>query len=187
MHYTPIPSCAGIAKVLDVTGAGRVSAGAQAACLRQLSGCDPIKARFGAISYLHRFGSSLNPHIHFHCCVTDGLFSAEAEGVKFHGIGVITEEDLQRIQQTLRRRLIGLFKRQPDQAQDLLSWRHGGGFSLDASVQVEADDRAGLERLLRYCARPIFAMERLTWVAEDRTGWFTVCPNRCQTDARNCT
>jgi hypothetical protein len=28
--------------------------------------------------------------------------------------------------------------------------------------------RAGLERLLRYCARPIFAMERLTWVAQDR-------------------
>jgi hypothetical protein len=52
--------------------------------LRHLSGCDPIKARFGAISYLHRFGSSLNPHVHFHCCVTDGLFSVEADGVKFH-------------------------------------------------------------------------------------------------------
>jgi hypothetical protein len=94
--------------------------------LRQLSGCDPIKARFGAISYLHRFGSSLNPHVHFHCCVTDGLFSAEADGVDFHGIEGITEEDLQRIQQTLRRRLIGLFKRrgllEPEQAQDLLSW-----------------------------------------------------------------
>jgi hypothetical protein len=38
---------------------------------------------------------------------------------------------------------------------------------LDASVQVEADDRAGSERLLRYCARPIFSMERLAWVAED--------------------
>ena len=94
--------------------------------LRQLSGCDHIKARFGAISYLHRFGSSLNPHIHFHCCVTDGLFSAEADGVDFHGIEAITEEDLQRIQQTLRRRIIGLFKRrgllEPEQAQDLLSW-----------------------------------------------------------------
>ena len=41
---------------------------------------------------------------------------------------------------------------EPDQAQDLLGCRHGGVFSLDASVQVEADDRAGLERLLRYCA-----------------------------------
>jgi hypothetical protein len=58
--------------------------------------------------------------------VTDGLFSVEADGVKFHGIEAITEEDLQKIQQTLRRRLIGLFKRrgllEPKQAQDLLSW-----------------------------------------------------------------
>jgi hypothetical protein len=29
------------------------------------------------------------------------------------------------------------------------AWDHGGGFSLDASVSVEAHDRQGLERLLR--------------------------------------
>jgi hypothetical protein len=34
---------------------------------------------------------------------------------------------------------------------------HEGGFSLNADVTVAAWDRAGLERLLRYCARPIFA------------------------------
>ncbi len=36
-----------------------------------------------------------------------------------------------------------------------------GGFSIDASVRIAARDRAGLERLLRYCARPPFALERL--------------------------
>jgi hypothetical protein len=35
----------------------------------------------------------------------------------------------------------------------MLSWDHGGGFSLDASVRIEATDRDGLERLIRYCAR----------------------------------
>jgi len=30
-------------------------------------------------------------------------------------------------------------------------------------VRFEAADRAGLERLLRYCARPAFASERLHW------------------------
>ncbi|AHF00278.1 hypothetical protein THITH_15170 [Thioalkalivibrio paradoxus ARh 1] len=40
------------------------------------------------------------------------------------------------------------------------AWEHGGGFSLDASVRIEADDREGLERLLRYCARPSFAADR---------------------------
>lgn len=40
-------------------------------------------------------------------------------------------------------------------------WEHGGGFSLDASVCIGGDDRSGLERLLRYCARPPFALEYL--------------------------
>jgi hypothetical protein len=38
---------------------------------------------------------------------------------------------------------------------------HGGGFSVDAGVRIEAAGRAGLERLLRYCARLPFAMDRL--------------------------
>ena len=33
-----------------------------------------------------------------------------------------------------------------------------GGFSVDTSVCIAAQDRAGLERLLRYCARPPFAL-----------------------------
>jgi len=28
----------------------------------------------GAVSFLHRFGSSLNPHFHYHLCVVDELF-----------------------------------------------------------------------------------------------------------------
>ena len=35
------------------------------------------------------------------------------------------------------------------------------GFSVDAGVNIQAHDRAALERLLRYCARPPFAMDRL--------------------------
>ena len=43
----------------------------------------------------------------------------------------------------------------------MLGWDHGGGFSLDADVRIEATDRVGLERLIRYCARPPFALDRL--------------------------
>ena len=43
----------------------------------------------------------------------------------------------------------------------MAQWQHGGGFSVDGSVRIEAADRAGRERLLRYCARPPFALERL--------------------------
>jgi len=51
-----------------------------------------------------------------------------------------------------------------DTALDIRHWRHGGGFSVNADVRIEAADRNGLERLLRYCARPAFASERLNWL-----------------------
>jgi len=41
-----------------------------------------------------------------------------------------------------------------------------GGFSLNANVRIEADDRSGLERLIRYSARPVFSGERLDKVGE---------------------
>ncbi|MBF8262671.1 MAG: family transposase [Parachlamydiales bacterium] len=47
----------------------------------------------------------------------------------------------------------------------MLSWDHGG-FSLNANVRIEAQDRAGLERLIRYCARPVFSGERLDWAGD---------------------
>ena len=43
----------------------------------------------------------------------------------------------------------------------MLGWQAGGGFSVDASVHVEGHDRAGVERLVRYCARGPLALERL--------------------------
>jgi hypothetical protein len=46
------------------------------------------------------------------------------------------------------------------EAKEMLGYKHSG-FSVDAGVCIEAADRAGLERLLRYCARPPFAMDRL--------------------------
>ncbi len=52
-------------------------------------------------------------------------------------------------------------------AQDMLGWEHGG-FSLDAAARIAGGDRAGLERLLRSCARPAFALERLTQVNAER-------------------
>lgn len=43
----------------------------------------------------------------------------------------------------------------------MATWEYGVGFSVDAEVRIEAHEREGLERLLRYCSRPAFALERL--------------------------
>lgn len=45
------------------------------------------------------------------------------------------------------------------------------GFSLHAGVVVAAHDRAALERLCRYGARPAFAQERLAWTADGRIAY----------------
>ena len=69
------------------------------------------------------------------------------------------------VQAKVRRRLLRALTRrgvlEPEDAETMANWAHGGGFSLDASMRIEGADRPGLERLLRYCARPAFALERL--------------------------
>jgi len=45
---------------------------------------------------------------------------------------------------------------------------HSGALSLDAAVRIEAWDQAGLVRLLRYRARPPFALERLEATGTDQ-------------------
>ena len=52
----------------------------------------------------------------------------------------------------------------------MLTWQHSG-FSVDASVRISLADRdvpeyfQSLEDLLRYCARPVFALNRLSVVS----------------------
>jgi len=55
-----------------------------------------------------------------------------------------------------------------DDARAMAQWPHGGGFSVEGSVRIEAADRAGRERLLRYCARPPLALERLRELDPER-------------------
>ena len=123
-------------------------------------------AQLGAVSFLHRFGSALNPHFHFHVVVLDGLFSEEPDGsVTFHEATHLSADDALRLQRTLQRRMLRLFQSRgllddPTVA-DMLTWQGAGGFSLDASVRIQGADSAARERLLRYCARPPFALERL--------------------------
>jgi len=42
------------------------------ATLRKACPTAPAASSMGAVSFLHRFGSSLNPHFHYHLCVVDG-------------------------------------------------------------------------------------------------------------------
>ena len=117
----------------------------------------------GAVAFIHRFGSSLNGHVHFHVCVVDGVFE-EVTGIVFHPASAIDEAAVAQVQTDLRRRILRAFVGrgliEKADAKEMLAYQHSG-FSVDAGVCIEAADRAALERLLRYCARPPFAMDRL--------------------------
>ncbi len=134
--------------------------------LRQSSPGAGDGARLGAVSFVHRFGSSVNQHLHYHIVVLDGVFAPDADGrLPFYEATGLSEADIATVQARVRARVLKWMVRQglleSHEARAMRDWGHGGGFSLDASVRVEAWDRAGLEKLIRYCARPPFALERL--------------------------
>ena len=87
-------------------------------------------------------------------------------GLEFRGPQV-DEACAERVQALVRQRVLELFERRgilcSETVAEMQGWGHSGGFSVHAGVRVAAPDRAGRERLLRYCARPMFAAERLVW------------------------
>jgi hypothetical protein len=127
------------------------------------------RPRLGGISFLHRFGSALNHHVHLHACVTDGVFvPAAAEAgcgapPEFLPARPITRVHLASITERVRRHVIRWFRlsRLLDAAAaaDMLAWENSG-FSIDASVRITLIDRdatsyfQSLEHLLRYYLIP---------------------------------
>jgi hypothetical protein len=99
------------------------------------------------------------------------VFSAEGETLQFDE-AALTPEVITGVQAQVRERILRLFKRRellsPEVVEAMREWDHAGGFSLNADVTVPASDRSGLERLFRYCARPIFASERLQWIEKNQ-------------------
>jgi len=123
------------------------------------------KARIRVVACIHRFGSSLNEYAHFHVCVIDGVFELDSElAVRFIEVEGLDADDAEVVQAQVRRRILRAFRRrgllEKDDRKAMEAWSHGGGFSLDASVRIEAHDQQGLERLLRYAVRPPFAADR---------------------------
>ena len=123
-------------------------------------------ARSGGVLFVHRFGAVLNAHVHMHLWLLDGVVAQGRSGLVFRG-SQVDEACAERVQAAVRQRVQGLIERRgilsSETVAEMQGWGHSGGFSVHAGVRVAAPDRAGRERLLRYCARPMFAGERLVW------------------------
>jgi hypothetical protein len=68
----------------------------------------PSTAQLGAVSFIQRFGGSLNAHFHFHVLVLDGLTTDADDGsLQFHEVVQLTGE----VERTVQRRVLRHFVR----------------------------------------------------------------------------
>jgi hypothetical protein len=78
---------------------------------------DKAALHIGAVAFIHRYGSSLNGHVHFHACVVDGVFEevagvgdadvhASPPGIVFHPATGIDADAVAQVQTDLRRRIL---------------------------------------------------------------------------------
>jgi len=64
-------------------------------------------ARGGAVTFIQRFGGSLNLNVHFHLMVLDGVFTRdEDDRIEFYDAPAPTRDGLQRIVRTVQRRMV---------------------------------------------------------------------------------
>ena len=105
------------------------------------------KIHIGACAFIHRFGSSLNTHVHFHICAIDGVFEmvpatdgaqgkGALPGVHFHPASGLDGPAIAQVQSETRRRILRAFVQRglidSDDAKEMVAHQHGGGFSVDA-------------------------------------------------------
>lgn len=134
---------------------------------KRLIACGPDlpDPKIGAVTFIHQFGKTLNYHPHFHLIVADGLFNIDGEDILFHELA-LNLDNIADTEDCIRKRVLRYFARQgwfDKEAIKRMESNEGSGFSLNANVQIPSWDREGLERLIRYCARPCFKSENLRW------------------------
>ena len=145
--------------------------------------------QFGGVCFAQLFGSSLNLNLHFHLLQLDGYYAWDEELARplFHATAPPTTADVERLVKTVQRReQDALFALQAASAANRVAMgvragrkvrklqlgstrerklpplcAEAGYFNLHAGVRVRAQDRAALERLCRYVARPPLSHARL--------------------------
>ncbi len=112
----------------------------------------PQRPEQEGLVFFNSLALSLNIHLHFHLCFTDGV-SLRAEGSFTFCQSNISPDDIQDIEDQIRKRVLKLFGRkgwiEKEEAENLQGWENSG-FSLNGAVCVESWDREGEERAFEY-------------------------------------
>lgn len=100
----------------------------------------PKDARIGAVAWIHRFGSTLNPHTHIHIVATDSVYALDdnAELTFYDAVDLHAETAAQSVSRKIRFRILRHLVRQDcidhDDAQQMLEPDHQGGFSVNTGA-----------------------------------------------------
>jgi hypothetical protein len=183
----------------------------------------------GAVSFVQRYGGSLNLNVHIHMACIDGVYAPDVDGrPRFYKLRRLEDKDILQLTQTLASQITALVQRRFGEScgeEDPLSreqpWLAGlyaasvsnriadgpnagrrvmlagdridpegieerssplcasvDGFNLHAAVVVPQNDRVRLEQLLRYAARPPFAIDRLEQLPDGRLSYRLKTPWR---------
>ncbi|KFB73424.1 MAG: putative transposase [Candidatus Accumulibacter phosphatis] len=137
-------------------------------------------SRIGAVASIHRFGALLNPQVHFHGLVIEGVFEADASGAAtFHESSAPDQKLLNEVQAKVRRRLLRALTRrgvlEPEDAETMANWEHGGGemriiaFITDAvpDILTHLGEPTSPPRLMPARAPPLWEMQGATMAEDD--------------------
>ncbi len=120
-----------------------------------------VPAMVGAVQ---TFGDLVHWHPHIHAIVAEGAYAKDGS---FHAIHSIR---LERAREIWRDKVFDLLFEKGllnlDVIESMLAWRHSG-FNIDTSVRIEADDSAGMQRLIEYISRCPFSLARMVKIADD--------------------
>ena len=139
----------------------RIASALLHAFYRAAAGRDDVRP--GIVAVIQTWNSDLSWSPHLHLLVTEGCFTPDGG---FAPIRLDGADGRRRLEEAFRREVLALLLARglldDDDVGSMLTWRHTG-FSVDASVRIDADDRQGLLRLLRYMARGPVASSRLRY------------------------
>jgi hypothetical protein len=117
----------------------------------------------GMVGAVQTHGELVHWHAHIHCLVSEGVFTQSGHFVHVPDIWLYRACEIW--EQKVFDLLLDEHKIDEQVVSSMRSWRHSG-FSVDISVRLEADDRAGIQRLVEYIARCPFSLTRILKVTD---------------------
>ncbi len=178
------------------------------AVCRLPDGSDPGVAKPAAVVWIQRFSDGLGAWLHLHALLPDGVFRQlpDSPAVPFEAQPPPTSAEVERLVRTLAARVDGLLRRHAKTAVDdpllercsrppavrvrvptpvpsrprrpePLRAEHAE-YTVHAATSAAPSDSAGLERLVRYMARPPLSLSRLKRLPDGRVAVVLKRPRR---------